>query len=50
MWNRRLIKILFYGIGAFSRLDPTGEFKKLMKTRLATQRLGEVEELANLAT
>eukprot|EP01135_Chromosphaera_perkinsii_P006622 Nk52_evm24s554 gene=Nk52_evmTU24s554 len=36
--------------GAFSRLDPTGQFKKLMKTRLATQRLGEVDELANFAT
>jgi len=36
--------------GAFSRLDPTGEFKGVMTKRMATQRLGEVEELANMAT
>eukprot|EP01119_Soliformovum_irregulare_P005285 TRINITY_DN17064_c0_g1_i1.p1 TRINITY_DN17064_c0_g1~~TRINITY_DN17064_c0_g1_i1.p1 ORF type:complete len:331 (+),score=93.55 TRINITY_DN17064_c0_g1_i1:30-1022(+) len=36
--------------GAFSRLDPTGRFKKSMLDNLATNRLGEIEELANLAT
>jgi len=36
--------------GAFSRLDPTGEFKGVMTKRMATQRLGEIEELANMAT
>ena len=34
--------------GAFSRLDPTGEFRKRMLHRLPTGRFGEVEELANL--
>ena len=36
--------------GAFSRLDPTGAFKDLMVERLPAKRLGEPEELANLAT
>lgn len=36
--------------GAFSRLDPTGQFEKLMKNRLPSKRLGEVDELANLAS
>jgi len=36
--------------GAFSRLDPTGEFKRVAISRIPTARLGEVEELANLAT
>eukprot|EP01137_Pigoraptor_chileana_P017847 Opistho-2@76457 len=36
--------------GAFSRLDPTGEFRKMMLGRLAANRMGEVDELANLAT
>lgn len=36
--------------GAFSRLDPTGKFRKLMIDRLPTGRMGEVEELANLAS
>ncbi|XP_007946930.2 2,4-dienoyl-CoA reductase [(3E)-enoyl-CoA-producing], mitochondrial [Orycteropus afer afer] len=35
--------------GAFSRLDPTGEFEKEMITRIPCGRLGTVEELANLA-
>lgn len=35
--------------GAFSRLDPTGEFQKNMLQRIPTGRLGETEELANLA-
>uniref|UniRef100_H0WKP2 2,4-dienoyl-CoA reductase [(3E)-enoyl-CoA-producing], mitochondrial n=1 Tax=Otolemur garnettii TaxID=30611 RepID=H0WKP2_OTOGA len=35
--------------GAFSRLDPTGEFEKGMIDRIPCGRLGTVEELANLA-
>eukprot|EP00123_Amoebidium_parasiticum_P012276 comp21243_c0_seq1/m.28934 comp21243_c0_seq1/g.28934 ORF comp21243_c0_seq1/g.28934 comp21243_c0_seq1/m.28934 type:complete len:327 (-) comp21243_c0_seq1:452-1432(-) len=35
--------------GAFSRLDPTGEFKGKWSERSAVHRLGEPEELANLA-
>jgi 2,4-dienoyl-CoA reductase len=35
--------------GAFSRLDPTGKFRKEMIKRSALGRLGEIEELANLA-
>ncbi|XP_004345023.1 2,4-dienoyl-CoA reductase [Capsaspora owczarzaki ATCC 30864] len=36
--------------GAFSRLDPTGEFSKYMLKRVAAGRLGEIGELANLAS
>ncbi|KAK4316050.1 hypothetical protein Pmani_012755 [Petrolisthes manimaculis] len=36
--------------GAFSRLDPTGSFKNAVYKRIPAGRLGEVEELANLAT
>ncbi|XP_029447490.1 2,4-dienoyl-CoA reductase, mitochondrial [Rhinatrema bivittatum] len=36
--------------GAFSRLDPTGVFEKIMIERIPCGRLGTVEELANLAT
>lgn len=35
--------------GAFSRLDPSGQFRNLMLDRLPAKRLGEPEELANLA-
>lgn len=35
--------------GAFSRLDPTGQFKNLLTQRLPAKRLGDTEELANLA-
>lgn len=35
--------------GAFSRLDPSGMFKDVMTKRIPAQRLGEPEELANLA-
>ncbi|KAM6910431.1 2,4-dienoyl-CoA reductase [(3E)-enoyl-CoA-producing], mitochondrial [Xenentodon cancila] len=35
--------------GAFSRLDPTGSFEKLMIHRIPTGRLGKPAELANLA-
>ena len=36
--------------GAFSRLDPTGQFMDHAKRNLPTGRFGEVQELANLAT
>lgn len=36
--------------GAFSRLDPSGKFKQVMIERLPTGRLGEAQELANLAS
>lgn len=36
--------------GAFSRLDPSGQFKAVMTERLPAKRLGEPQELANLAT
>ena len=36
--------------GAFSRLDPTGKFRKLMLDRLPANRMGETQEIANLAT
>ena len=36
-------------VGAFSRLDPTGKFKDVAAKRMAIGRLGEAEELANLA-
>ncbi len=38
-----------YTKGAFSRLDPTGTFSKDASKRIPVGRLGEVEELANLA-
>ncbi|XP_046359868.1 2,4-dienoyl-CoA reductase [(3E)-enoyl-CoA-producing], mitochondrial-like [Haliotis rufescens] len=36
--------------GAFSRLDPTGQFVQKFVHRVPTGRLGQVPELANLAT
>ncbi|KAL7645063.1 UNVERIFIED_CONTAM: hypothetical protein RMT77_003441 [Armadillidium vulgare] len=36
--------------GAFSRLDPTGKFMDTMYNRIPAGRLGEVEELSNLAS
>lgn len=36
--------------GAFSRLDPSGQFKDIMTERLPAKRLGEAQELANLAS
>ncbi|KAK8401424.1 hypothetical protein O3P69_002890 [Scylla paramamosain] len=36
--------------GAFSRLDPTGSFVNAAHKRIPAGRLGEIEELANLAT
>lgn len=36
--------------GAFSRLDPTGEFSEKAKQRIPAGRLGQPEELANLAS
>ena len=35
--------------GAFSRLDPTGQFKEEAINNLPAGRLGEINELANLA-
>lgn len=35
--------------GAFSRLDPTGQFRSLMLDQMPVGRIGEVEEVANLA-
>lgn len=35
--------------GAFSRLDPTGSFEKLLISRVPTGRLGQPAEIANLA-
>jgi len=35
--------------GAFSRLDPTGQFKGELKKQIPVGRLGDVEEVANLA-
>lgn len=39
-----------YTEGAFSRLDPTGKFKKSLEDKNPCGRLGEREELANLVT
>lgn len=39
-----------YTEGAFSRLDPLGNLQKNVKKTLPTSRMGEPEELANLAT
>ncbi|XP_023335095.1 2,4-dienoyl-CoA reductase, mitochondrial [Eurytemora carolleeae] len=36
--------------GAFGRLDPTGEGAKLMLDGIPVGRIGEIEEIANLAT
>merc|ERR1740131_742263 len=36
--------------GAFGRLDPTGEAGKTMMDQIPEGRLGEIEEIANLAT
>jgi len=36
--------------GAFSRLDPTGSFKNMVQKRIPAGRMGEVEEIANLAS
>lgn len=38
-----------YTPGAFNRLDPTGNFQKVMKSRIPLGRFGEIKELANLA-
>lgn len=45
---RILIEILIKG--AFSRLDPTGAFMEHAKNRIPIGRLGEQEELSNLAS
>ena len=36
--------------GAFGRLDPTGEGAKQMLSQIPVGRIGEIEEIANLAT
>ena len=36
--------------GAFGRLDPTGEAGKTMMDQISVGRIGEIEEIANLAT
>ncbi|XP_063722545.1 2,4-dienoyl-CoA reductase [(3E)-enoyl-CoA-producing], mitochondrial-like [Symsagittifera roscoffensis] len=38
-----------YTKGAFSRLDPGGQFSKEMVKRIPTKRLGELDEISNLA-
>ncbi|XP_075245525.1 2,4-dienoyl-CoA reductase [(3E)-enoyl-CoA-producing], mitochondrial-like [Convolutriloba macropyga] len=38
-----------YTKGAFSRLDPSGQFSDQMMNRIPTKRLGELEEISNLA-
>ena len=42
-----MFSLLFQG--AFSRLDPTGQFREHMLDSIPVGRLGEVEEHANLA-
>ena len=37
------------GQGAFSRLDPSGTFQNVVKSRIPTGRLGEISEFSNLA-
>ena len=39
-----------YTEGAFSRLDPTGQFQKVAEDKLPLGRLGEKAEIANLVT
>ena len=39
-----------YTEGAFSRLDPTGQFMNHAIKNMPTGRLGEIEEIANLAS
>jgi len=51
-WGRKGLKFLavapgpIYTEGAFSRLDPTGQFAGMLKQMLPAQRLGTPEELA----
>lgn len=46
-WLQRFLHLYFQG--AFSRLDPTGQFSKMSKERIPVGRFGEINELANLA-
>lgn len=46
--NQDLMRYLCFK-GAFSRLDPQGNFKSLAIERIPAGRLGEIPELANLA-
>ena len=55
-WGKYGIRLLsvapgpIYTEGAFSRLDPTGQFEKSVTQKMPTGRLGEKQELANLVT
>ena len=55
-WGRKGIRMNciapgpIYTEGAFSRLDPSGHFMNEAISNLPVGRLGEVEEIANLAT
>ena len=55
-WGRKGIRMNciapgpIYTEGAFSRLDPSGHFTNEAIKNLPVGRLGEVEEIANLAT
>ena len=55
-WGRKGIRMNciapgpIYTEGAFSRLDPSGHFTNEAIKNLPTGRLGEVEEISNLAT
>lgn len=45
-----MIALYYLRQGAFSRLDPTGQFRDYMTGAVPAGRMGEVEENANLAT
>ena len=47
--GRKSCLLVIWFQGAFSRLDPTGQFRSLVTERIPTGRLGEIPELANLA-
>ncbi len=55
-WGKYGIRLLsiapgpIFTEGAFSRLDPSGNFQKQITKKLPTGRLGEKEELANIVT
>ncbi|XP_013787697.2 2,4-dienoyl-CoA reductase, mitochondrial-like, partial [Limulus polyphemus] len=43
------LQCILFVKGAFSRLDPSGNFKKEAVSQIPAGRLGEIQELANLA-
>ncbi len=55
-WGKYGIRLLgvapgpIYTKGAFSRLDPNGDFEQMVKNTIPMKRLGEKEELANFIT